>query len=389
MDGNHILTLLQQVTAEQMEDLITEVKLSEQGFRFIYAADTHDIRRFCFPGGFRGNEYELASDGKSINYELVTDIVTGYDELFNFIEPRRPVFLAEEYAAELLNFKNEIADLLSKATLHNYSERFNDYLNKHFQENTNISNDFTLFITIASGLLQTGTIKFNKLIQNENFYVKEFDFANNEGLAWYKSLYEESFRDNYPLYNNIYELLIQYRKPGREINSQLDSEAIARMVEVNKALIFQPENKSLILYFSSVEASAWVFSHIRNQLPFIHDRIFGFHRTVQQIFIQKLYKDLPASNKIERLESIKELSLLREFNAELFIGKNEVADKEYRELEEKVIANVNDAWEKYINANLSRPEQFQRIEELNRQLLKISNNPTYSNLKKLYNFQRR
>lgn len=385
INGNPILTLLEKITSGQILDLIDEVHLSEGGYQFFYAMDNHDIRRFCFPGGFSGESFEYNADGKTINYELVTDIITGYDDFFNNISPQKPVFLLEEYTPELLTFKSEIISFIQHSNDFNYGEQFNEYLGKHFEKKSNISYDFTFFISVATGLLRNGVSRYNQLIQNECFFLHESDFAQSDLVPWYKNLYEGSFEENYQLHDKIYEIISGIRDYKRDLSSRIDSEVITRLIQINKLLLKEYyKEKKLILYLSSVNTSTSVFRRIRKSLPIIHGRPFRFHRTVEQLFLSRLFKDLDNKVKLERLDIAYKLALYREVNFERFRYDAKMEDKEFQKLEGKVLETFQDAWEKYIDANLSRPEQFKRITELRNQLDKLNKKISITNLKKLY-----
>lgn len=386
MNGNSILTLLEKISSSQIQDIIDEINLSDEGYEFFYAADNHDIRKFCFPGGFSGEKFEYTADNKTINYELVTDIITGYDDFFNNISAEKPVFLLEEYTPELLTFKNEIIELIRHSNIFNYGESFNNYLDKHFEKDSNISYDFTLFISIATGLLRSGVSRYNQLVKNDYFFLHESDFAQSELVPWYKSVYEESFEEDYHLYDKVYKIISSRRRQKRDLSSRIDSEVIARLIRMNTLLLGKhPGEKKLILYLSSVEISTEVFKNIDVYLPAVNKTPFHFHRTVEQLFLTTLFKDLPNDIKKERLDMAHRLAQYREIYFTRFGGETKIQDKEYQKLEEKVLETFKDAWEKYINANLSRPEQFKRITELNGQLDKLRKQGIrMANLRNLY-----
>src|SRR5215469_6287819 len=81
-NANPVLSLLEKISARQVQDLIFEHKLLQKGYRLYYALDNHDIHKYCFPGNLSGTEFERNADGK-YNYELESDRITAYEELFS------------------------------------------------------------------------------------------------------------------------------------------------------------------------------------------------------------------------------------------------------------------------------------------------------------------
>lgn len=357
----YITSLFEKLTPYQIEDLISEHMLRKDSYEFYYAVDCDDIKRHCFPCGIDGTEFEKKENG-DINYPLITDIITAYEDFFSEININNPVYFLDEYIPELQNLKKEIIDRIKMGSFYLYTNNFYNYIDGG--ETLSPKEDFTLFISIATGNLKNGAQRYNAILQNEYFIIKHEDLPNPILKNAFQSTYEKSIDLSFEVYNVFKEITIKKRLRA---SKKIDGDAIARVIELNRSLINQ---KKIFLFLSSNEYSFNVFQKLITKKwysPVISHKSFNFHRSVEQLFLNRLIKDLDYSEKLERLEQLKNFLAYREIG--LIIEDDKLKnDPDYLLLKEKVLQGFQELAEKYINFNFARNEQFKKIDELNKQL---------------------
>jgi hypothetical protein len=382
MTKSPILSLLENLSASQIEDLIRENKLLQDGFRFYYTVDHFDINKYCFPGGILGDKFERTENG-TINYELETDIITAYEEFFSNINANSPVFLLDEYTPEFIGLRDKIIEYINKSRIFNYANTFYDYL-KGLTFNSNIKEDFTLFIAITTGLLKNGAQRYNSLINNEYFLTDQEDLGNIEFTKLLESILLNSRKIDSFIVDKIYDTYKRKRPEKFNSNNRIDSEAISRLIFINNLLIKDHSDaKILFLFLSTARSSREIFRNIRLLLPIVHGIPFNFHRTVEQLFLNRLIQDLDYNDRLERLEWAKSFTSYREDNLD-FINPNISDDPIYKELETSVILGFQELREQYVTLNLSRKDQFDKTDLLYDELRRATNNMNTGHLKKLY-----
>ena len=95
---NEITSPLQIVSSQQIEDLIFEEKLRNEGYKFCYTIEMKDIGDYCFPWGVYGN------DIKDIDY--TADILSTYEDFL--FDMNTDIIFLDQYLFELLNLRNLI-----------------------------------------------------------------------------------------------------------------------------------------------------------------------------------------------------------------------------------------------------------------------------------------
>lgn len=371
-----IYSLLEKIKVNQIDDLILEEKLVKSGFKFHYLVDNHDILRFCFPGGFSGELFSRINN--EINFEIEADIIATYEDFFyNKLSVDNPIIFLDEYIYELKSIHDQIIKCIQLSELFNYADTFYKYLDDTIStpniRSGNIYDDFTLFIAIATGYLSNGAQKYNYLLRNPNFIIKhdsDIPFAN-KGII--EEIFFESFSKTHDYNNKILKFF-----PKNRLSKRIDSEAISRIVYINKKLLLNNDinhTNLLFLYLSSTETSKNVFENITNLLPevFVNNQFsrFNFHRTVEQLFLKRLFQDLTPEIKLERYESIKMLIIYKEYqsgNIRDIDFSKPYGEQEFKnnleQLEGIINSSLKELREKYIAVNFSRNEQFRDIEKL-------------------------
>jgi hypothetical protein len=372
-----LLSLLEKISSAQIGDLIQEHRLKEEGYEFSYSLDNDDLLGYCFPLGLYGQSAII-----DINYHLKNDIITAYDEFFKLDTKSRIVFFLPEYLGELFSLRDRIIEHLSSGPVFDYAPTFKRFMENQLEEEMNLFNgDFTLFIAVATGYINDGVQRFNKLLNDSNFI---FNVESLEGLYDYE-MYAEIFRStektsDKDLVDRIADSFKKLRRNRNYISNRIDSEAIVRVLSINKVLIDKFAGKKKLMFFlSSTDSTNEFFKHNSEIFPYLNGEPFNFHRTVEQLFINRLVADLSYKEKLERLENAKEIIKFREENlTDLNIKDDESKDI----LKSLVISDFQiKKREEYVNANLARKKQFEEITELNRQLALVKEQATVRSLK--------
>jgi hypothetical protein len=380
------LSLLQLLSIQQIEDLIHEEELKENGYTFNYFIDQDDLQKYCFPYGIKGQNFPNENIEKTI--EIDTDMLTAYFDFFDTLDENKLIFLLDEYLSEVINVKKTIIRLKNEQeTLFNYADNFQHYLNKKNEEfpdeinHSYIQNDFTIFIAIASGLIYDGLERFNGIITNSFFIVTFDDFEKQTIFHPNKKSLIEAFRFSTSEFEGITNQVIKVYKANHAYrpSKSIDAKAIARMSLINQRLSKSNE-KSLVLFLSSSSTTDMIFENFdKSLLAKINNRKFNFHRNVQQLFISSLIKDLEPSEKKKQLEKLKRLVELRKIHEDIIPDR--IEDVEFQLIRKDFIEYINSLREQYVNLNYAR--QFENIKSLFNRLEK--NNSNYNKLKTLFN----
>jgi hypothetical protein len=410
MSQPHINSLLDVLSSSQVEDLIDEHKLRvEKGVKFLYTIDNHDLRMYCFPGNIDGSGFAKNENGET-NYSLETDYITAYEDFFKNIDFTSPVFFLDEYFSELSDLHSIILDGIRKRNLFNYAPSFNSYYENN-NTDANFKKDFTLFISLVSGALNNGAMRYNSIVKNQFFIRGEYDFLEIDRTDSLRDVFTTSYVDGYDLANNIHsKYFLKYTRNTRE-SKRKDCQAIARLICINKKLLEDSNPKFLFLFLSTTPLSRELFhdKDFHRVLPKqdgdSSGKPFNFHRTAAQLFLKRLIKDLDDHDQLERLQKAKTFINYRErYKQEIdYFEKNAKpheelpADenyfdqesknrfliyKQYKELEQSEVSSFQALIENYVTLNFTREDQFREIEGLYDQLTKSSNN--LGSLKRLF-----
>jgi hypothetical protein len=362
-----ILSLLQYLSSGQIESLIMEQHLLKDHYQFYYALDNHDVHRYCFPGNLTGNEFERNADGE-INYELETDRITAYDDFFSKIGETNYGFFLDEYFGELIGLRDQIIKYINVAKAFNHADSFNKFLTSYVSDAKSPLDDFTLYITVATGVLRNGAQRFNGLLGNPYFSITPEDLL--EAKIPHKEIILEALRSSQHSDNSLVDHIIGIFADSNATrhSKRTDSRAIARVISINKHLLqYHHRAKVLFLFLSSTETSRSVFSGLNAKLPRVNNQVFNFHRTVEQLFINRLLCDLGIDERIRRLEAVRQLIQYREQYEEIDIRQ----EPQYQQLEEIAENALNKFRLSYVNVNLARIDQFRATEELNQELERL------------------
>lgn len=402
--SKQISSLLDILTSRQVSDLIDENYLRQGGYQLYYSIDNHDVIMYCFPGGLYGGNFELDAKGQP-NYSLETDYITAYDFFFNNISAKNPIFFLDEYLHELSELRNEIIEAIGKKNLFNYADTFKRYYD-NLEDINRMKKDFTLFISLISGTLQNGAMKYNSLVKNPFFLRSEYERSGLENEDYLWDVFLESYVDSYDLSNEIYKQF-----PGDKKSKKTDSQAIARLITVNKKLLSKDDNKILFLFLSTAFQTRTIFQNEKLQqfLPEIaigsKQKAFNFNRTAAQVFMMRLIKDLDTEEQLKRLENAKKFIEYRETyqkeieeyekgpginfeyhteaEKEKLLQLNQIY-REYEHLRQTEINSFEALVDDYVNLNFAREAQFRELEKYFEQLSKATVNNNMSSLNRLY-----
>jgi hypothetical protein len=376
------ISLLEVISSSQIDDLICEYELLDQGYKFYYTVDNFEISKYCFPGNLDGEQFYRHSDGH-INFDLESEIVTAYDYFFKNITPDNPVIFLNEYLSELVNLRLQIIQHVKDSNLFDYSNIFTVYLNKfHDIDENKAYHDFTLFIAVSTGIIKNGAQRYNQLLMNPYFIVNTEDNPNLDNIEFLKNVFQSSAELDKDLSDEIFKEFVKKRYFfANRFSKRIDSEAIARVIQINNELIKKYANKKLLfLFLSSAESSSTVISEIGRLLPVVNSRPFNFHRTAGQLFIKRLIDDLPDSERSERLRNAREALVLREQYVKTELDQSKI--EQLKEIDKLIVASFKDLRDKYVSMNLAR--QFQEFDELFGILQKFKKNKNIGGVNALY-----
>lgn len=379
---DQIISLLEKISSSQLDDLILEHQLSNEGYRFNYALDNHDFKSYCFPLGLYNELYENLADAK---IDVESDKIVAYDDFFSGNQKDCIIFFLNEYAGELLALRARIIELNETGLLTNYATTFEAYMeSEEYKDNEDGVYGFTLFISIATGLLHDGSQRFNKV-----FYTPYFVF-NGEQL--HELAEPEPFLGIFdeledPLERSQIEWVsgklkgLKHKRSA--VSSLIDSEAIIKVLSLNKRLLKEyKEKKTLLFFLSTTESCKEFFKENLALMPKVNEQAFNFHRTVEQLFINRLLSDLPYKDKMERLQVVRELVKFREDNP-VDIELND--PQTYVVLKTIVVDKFKDLRERYIEAHLARKNQFVAIQELYNQSMEVTKGGNKGKLTRFFN----
>jgi hypothetical protein len=373
----NIVSLLQRLKSNQVDDLIVEEDLKKKNYHFFYTIDNNEIHKYCFPGNLDGKNFEK-SDNEEINFDLESDIVTAYEEFFQSISKETPVFFLDEYIGELLGLRDQIILRIKRSDLFNYVETFNEYLDK-LARDRDIIEDFTLFIAIATGILKNGAQRYNSIIKHPYFLTKEEQLLDIKNGAIFKDAFQSNSKLDFELVDKIFETFIDLKGAKNRLSKRVDSAAISRLISINDYLE-NSERKIVLLFLSTSTNTRQVFEKIDTFLPIINGRPINFHRTVEQLFLNRLLNDLKSEERTERLIKIRELIDTREASKEY----DEETKKRTEALEKNLEQSFKNIRDNYVNTNLARKEQFEKTEKLFQALNKAQTNMSKRQLEKLF-----
>ncbi|MCX6218295.1 hypothetical protein [Spirosoma sp.] len=284
-------SIFETLTIRQIDDLIHQEELEQQGYSFYCTPDLHEISKYCYPFGIDSTltENGYTKDGYSVSY-----ISDQFIALSRFFDTNNIFLLLDEYQDELRELRNKIIEnLFKRIKFHNDYKTFSDYLFSN--SGKDIKNDFGLLISAASGVLQQGAQRYNSFV-GEKLIVnyEEFDRIVSE-FAALKPI-EYAFEMSKNSREAVVERLMKAfskKRDNRKVAIEADCKAIDRICQINNTLI-ENQEKYLLLFLSSTDTSRDVYFNDDINIidyPVIGKKAFHFHRTSAQIFIQTLLRE--------------------------------------------------------------------------------------------------
>jgi hypothetical protein len=352
-------SLLQDLSIREIDDLIFEDQLKEEGYRFYYFIDVNDIGKYTFPFGLVENSSQDGREKRPI--ELITDEQISYHYLINKNETNKQLLLFNEHIEELNDFIAKINRLKSlgyeivdsfikQALLFEQLEQGKYISYKDWEKNQEIISsqlNVSYFISIVLGSLREGK---ERLLHLKDTIL---NYENEELLPDIidKSLFDKAKPSK--LTDILFEKLIKdyIKEDGKELNRIYArfSKCIIydRLLKLNE---ISRKDKDLFILTTSSKSINKRLTKIADDLKLnilINNTNFNPVRSISQIYLQLLLQNIQGDDRKAKYEKIKSyVSLVKE---------SEENKKEFNEIEEE-ITNLR---EKYENTSLLLNEYYQ------------------------------
>lgn len=307
-------SLLYKISTEDVQVLIDDLKLENDGYVINYIVDPYDIFRFSFPYGIKFDETTTRS------LDEIGDEMLAYTHFFGIHSP----VLLDEYEHELFTNREQIKK--------HCDDIFNGNLFSHFERKYNESSDEnkkkaldelkqTISFLLASSVIKDTFVdkceEICKKLQINDFVLKKPNkttenlildaFKNNRRTEWS----EEAFISWVTKIDKDGDF-----KNSKDISNELkttfrDFVVIDRICNLNKELQQEPlSKKHLFLYFSSANKSEKIFSSeiVKKHLPLINGKNYNVLRHAKHSFIMFLLGGQDNENIISALNTLKEIT---------------------------------------------------------------------------------
>lgn len=302
MNSENKQSLIQDITSDQVSDLIEEHDLINSGYKFYYFIDSYDLNLLSYPFGLISSFDER--EKKSV--EIITDEQLSYDYL---IRKNEFIFLFDEYFTEYCGFKDKIKrakylglDVVKSVEI--LIEHYDRLIKKNkksvplyeFESLEKYISDLqvSLLLAIAVGSISNGIDKLNNL--------EEKNLIHSIGQLSELKIFPEDvikcIQNSQPsnLSNNLFKKLLQnFNNPTRMEPSRLnaryiDCKVFDRLLKLNKE---QLKNKIGFFLLSSSITSQRISKIASEDLSFqvlVNGKPLNLFRSINQIFLKLLFE---------------------------------------------------------------------------------------------------
>ncbi len=340
-------SLLSELTSSQVQDVIHEYQLTEEGYSFQYVIDHADLSTYCFPFGLKVND-----ERQSLPVEIVADGQIALHSLFH--SRRIKIHFFDEYFLEL----NKLIDLVNMSkelgiqlfdNLERFREEVGAYQSNQENKNTTINwvdNNLSLLISLAIESLSQGIQKQNKLFKRKNAIVNRHDIQKSSLPRTIQSILLDSKPGSLTeeLYKRVKRQIlsdeyidsqIEYKFKNQLLNKYRDCKVIDRLLNINQR-IERTEEKYIFLFLSSPAGSKSIFKSKFTQKNFCEfsDIIVNPHRTTSQIFLRFICRE--KTKTLKNLLAIKKVIQIQEGTPKVQLKKseNEIIEKSFKKIEQ-------------------------------------------------------
>jgi hypothetical protein len=329
------MNLLKEIDSKDIDMLINDLELENEGYVINFIIDPYDIFRFTFPYGIK-NE-----DLGNRPLDDVGDEAVGYSHIFDNYKP----IILDEYRLELYfnrdNIKRNIKEAFDCGINHNNifdiledklassNQKTIDNLYKELEESytfllstvvltkpfvKHFDDIFIEKLQIDKFELSRVAAKFDEQLLRIDDSIILKTFSENKRSSWSATYYKEWVKSKN---NDAYFK----RLPPREISRQLantyrDFVVIDRVCRINKNLQESDKlsGKYLFLYFSSANKSKDLFStpSVQKHFPVINGESFNILRSVKHAYLLFLFSNPDIKETIRLLKKLKIIAELSE-----------------------------------------------------------------------------
>ncbi len=355
------MNLLKEIDSNDIEMLINDLELENEGYVINFIIDPYDIFRFTFPYGIKNQ-----SIGQR-HLDDVGDEAVGYSHIF---ENYKPIIL-DEYKLELYlnrdNIKRNIDETIRGINHNNLFEILEDKLVSGNQTKTDklykeLEDSYTFLLSTV--LFTTSFIKHFDDIFTSKLQIDKFNlsrkttkleeqllvnddsiilktFSENKRSSWSASYYKEWVKSKN---NDAYFKLLHPREISMQLaNTYRDFVVIDRVCRINKNLQESDKlnGKYLFLYFSSANKSKDLFStpSVIKHFPVINGKPFNVLRSVKHAYLLFLFSNPSIKETIRLLKKLKNIAELSE-NSNLLAGLDKADHSDFADVIEKLPISI-------------------------------------------------
>ncbi len=296
---NNIHSFLSNFSIKQLQDVIDDIKLDQEGYEIYYIVDTYDIMNYALPfsqGDFNGDKSKATSH-RTIAYDTIFDK-----------KAKSNLILLDEYKLELLSLKNQIHDKLKgfpriKQKLIQLIQSKGIESEENLREAANIvKRNFDIIIALQIFVEYGDNIyqRFTNLLNN-NLTIFEFNTGNREFDVIADNIFDNTRTTN--LTSIIYDKYVDkvkyklismdtdYERFNYLENAYRDIAVIDRIIGITKKFNEKYREKKIVFqYLSSAPYKTSSLFGILKDLDIGINH--NFNRNIFQCFLYKSFKKL-------------------------------------------------------------------------------------------------
>lgn len=312
-------SLLFTLKPREVQSVIEEFELIQQGYSIEYFVDTYDINLYCFPFGLEKKRKNHEHLHRPENIYLFSDRQVSYNYLFKGDEKNKPILL-EEYYDEYSGLRDKIElvfrdfPALREKVINFSRDLLNSAkINSKIDDFALIRDKLSIIVSIALGFSSQNLNSFAELLQRKELLI-ERRLGNRDLvpleiteprfqslLEEFLPLIEESLRKA-RTERDLTEADIEALRIKHRLNSFNDAAAIFRTLATNEA--YRAQGEKHIVYF--VTAAPWI-KKVANSHKDLSVLQGNFLRSDAQLFCKLLFLKEDVNKSIDDLKEFKAL----------------------------------------------------------------------------------